>query len=412
MRDAVGPFFVAGLVSLLALPWAVGTPVERRWYKGNTHTHTLWSDGDAPPEVAADRYKAQGYHFLVLSDHNVVLEGEAWRRIGTGKRELAPERLEKLLERFGPGSVTLREQGEFREIRLRTLAELRAAFEEDDQFIFIPGEEITDSFGKFPIHHNSINHTELIRPPGGTSVADVLERTVRAVEEAARRTGKPMLVHLNHPNFGWGVTAEDIARVRGERFFEVYNGHRGVRNYGDAEHPGTEAVWDWVLTRRLAELGGDVLYALATDDAHNYYGAPEALTSTTGRGWIWVRAEALTPEAIVRAMRAGDFYASSGVTLEDVLREPRRLSLRIRAEPGVTYRTRFIGTRVVGAGVGPPGQLLAEVEGVSPSYAFRGDELYVRATVVSSRKHPNGYSPEDFETAWVQPVVLRRLARR
>jgi hypothetical protein len=412
MRDIARPLYVLILVSFVALPWAAGAPVERRWYKGNTHTHTLWSDGDAPPEVAADWYKSHGYHFLVLSDHNVMQEEEAWRKIGTGRRELAPERLQKLVERFGPGAATLRETGEVREIRLRTLAELRVAFQEKGKFIFIPGEEITDTFEKLPIHQNSMNHTELIRPPGGTSVQDVMERTIQAVEEVARKTGKPVLVHLNHPNFHWAIRAEDIAQVKGERFFEVYNGHRGVRNYGDAEHPGTEVIWDYVLTRRLAEIGGDVLYALATDDAHNYYGTPETRTSTPGRGWIWVRAEALTPEAILRAMNAGDFYASSGVALEDVVAEPRRLSLRIRAEEGVTYVTRFIGTRIVKGCAGPPGEVLAEAEGPSPSYAFRGDELYVRATVVSSRRHPNGYAPDDFETAWVQPVVVRRLAPR
>jgi hypothetical protein len=33
---------------------------EARWWKGNTHTHTLWSDGDAAPEVAADWYSSHG----------------------------------------------------------------------------------------------------------------------------------------------------------------------------------------------------------------------------------------------------------------------------------------------------------------------------------------------------------------
>jgi hypothetical protein len=77
----------------------------------------------------------------------------------------------------------------------------------------------------------------------------------------------------------------------------------------------------------------------------------------------------------------------------------------------VAHVTRFIGTRVRDGQPGPPGELLAEVAGTEPSYAFRGDELYVRAVVVSSRKHANGYAPGDFESAWVQPVELRRLVR-
>jgi hypothetical protein len=38
-------------------------------------------------------------------------------------------------------------------------------------------------------------------------------------------------------------------------------------------------------------------------------------------------------------------------------------------------------------------------------YEFRGDELYVRAKVTSSKLHPNPYAQGDRECAWVQPVV-------
>jgi hypothetical protein len=46
-----------------------------RWFKGNTHTHTLESDGDSPPEEVAAWYRDNGYNFLVLSDHNVHNDG-------------------------------------------------------------------------------------------------------------------------------------------------------------------------------------------------------------------------------------------------------------------------------------------------------------------------------------------------
>ena len=42
------------------------------WFKGNLHTHSLWSDGDDYPEMIADWYKRSGYHFLAISDHNVL----------------------------------------------------------------------------------------------------------------------------------------------------------------------------------------------------------------------------------------------------------------------------------------------------------------------------------------------------
>ena len=33
-------------------------------------------------------------------------------------------------------------------------------------------------------------------------------------------------------------------QVHHEKFFEVYNGHPGVHNAGDAAHLSTEEIWD------------------------------------------------------------------------------------------------------------------------------------------------------------------------
>ncbi len=391
--------FLLSLASVLGL-MAAAPPREARWWKGNTHTHTLWSDGDGAPELAADLYKGRGYHFLVLSDHNVQLSGEKWAKIGTGRGQASQASVDALIAKFGKEAVELRDGAAGKEMRLRTIEELRARFE-GPGFLFIQGEEITDSIGpsKAPLHHNSLNHAHLFKPIGGASMREAMEKTVAAVEEEAKRSGKPMLVHLNHPNFHWAVTPDDLAHVLAERYFEVYNGHRGVRNYGDGSHVGMEAMWDYVLTLRLSKLGGDVLYGLATDDAHNYH--KEGATANAFRGWIQVRSETLSADAIVRAMQAGDFYASSGVKLEDVVSTPESLSVKVAAEAGVSYVIKFIGTKKKAEVMG---EVLQRTEGTSASYKFKGDELYVRAVVISSRRHPNGYDPDDVETAWVQPV--------
>lgn len=75
---------VLGVLTLAACVSAPPPPeVTARWWKGNLHTHSLWSDGDDYPEMILDWYKAHGYHFAALSDHNTLnhLEGEfetAW----------------------------------------------------------------------------------------------------------------------------------------------------------------------------------------------------------------------------------------------------------------------------------------------------------------------------------------------
>jgi hypothetical protein len=47
---------------------------QKSWYKGNTHTHTINSDGDTSPDEVVRWYKEHGYNFLVLSDHNFLTE--------------------------------------------------------------------------------------------------------------------------------------------------------------------------------------------------------------------------------------------------------------------------------------------------------------------------------------------------
>jgi hypothetical protein len=123
-------------------------------------------------------------------------------------------------------------------------------------------------------------------------------------------------------------------------------------------------------------------------------------------------------------METGDFYASTGVSLRDVRFADGKLRLEIDPEPGVTYTTQFVGTRQGYDKASQPvldkegaplpvtrkysadiGQVLAEQEGVKAEYSLRGDELYVRAKVTSSRVKQNYYRQGERESAWVQPVT-------
>lgn len=403
------------LLFLAAFVPACRVPEAPPWRKGNLHTHSLWSDGDDFPEMAVDGYKKAGYDFVALSDHNVLAEGESYV-------EADPQILADYRERFGSEWVEVANDGR---VRLKTFGEYRKLFEEPGKFLLIQSEEITDRFEDKPLHVNATNVKELIEPQGGGSVREVLQRNVDKVLEQREKTGELMFPHVNHPNFGWAVKVEDLIALRGEKFFEVYNGHPQVHNEGDELRPSTDRMWDILLAERLSE-GEPVMYGIAVDDAHNYR-ALDSQHSNPFRGWVRVRADELSAEAIVEAMERGDFYGSSGVELEEVRVYDGALSLRIRAEDGVRYRTLFTGTRreydrsteevPVGEGEGASvqrrysadiGETLAEVEGSNPSYRFQGDELYVRAKVVSSRLKTNPYHEGEYEAAWVQPVVPNR----
>ena len=63
-----------------------------------------------------------------------------------------------------------------------------------------------------------------------------LRVNLRQVNEQRTKTNRVMIAFLNHPNFGWGVRAEEMLLAEELKFFEVFNGHPGVRNYGDPQH--------------------------------------------------------------------------------------------------------------------------------------------------------------------------------
>ena len=389
---------------------------DARWWKGNLHTHSLWSDGDDYPEMIANWYRSNGYHFLAISDHNVLAEGERW--IHREKNAGGQRAFDKYLKHFGDGWVEHKVVKGVPQVRLKTFAEYKAKIAVPGSFLLMQSEELSDQFQGKPIHINVTNIKKQIPPQGGAGVAATMQKNIDAVLAQRKATGQPMFPHINHPNFGWAIQPADMIQLRGEQFFEVYNGHPAVNNYGDKEHLSTGQIWDVINAYRLGVHKLPLLLGLGTDDAHNYHDLAVG-QSNTGRGWVMVRAESLTPESIIVAMERGDFYASSGVAVDDIRLAKGKYSFRIQPEKGVTYTTWFIGTRKnfkssndlakrnslkpAQAGIG---EILGQSQLLEPSYTFDGDELYVRAEIMSSKKMTNPYVAGEQERAWLQPVRL------
>jgi hypothetical protein len=319
-----------GLVSVSAVAaqrFEVPADPGVHWFKGNTHTHTLESDGDSPPELVARWYRDHGYQFLVLTDHNVWVD---------------PATLATLV---------------------------------DSSFLLIPGEEVTSSFERKPVHVNGLNIPRLVEPRTDSTLVGTIQKNVDAVREV---DGVP---HINHPNFGWAFDHTILARVRNDRLLEIFNGHPAVHNEGGGDSPGMEEIWDHLLT------GGKRIYGIAVDDAHHFTGEFARDRANPGRGWIVVRAGLLDAEEIMDRLEAGDFYATTGVTLEDIRIDPTRLEVHIQQQGDFKYTTEFIGS----------GGRVLERTGANPAvYTLRETEGYVRARVIGSGG----------AVAWVQPVFI------
>ena len=325
---------IALLIACLAAPRAAAQaqapPSDGlRWFKGNTHTHTLNSDGDSTPDAVVRWYREHGYQFLVLTDHNFLTAVDA----------------------------------------------LNALHGADQKFLVIRGEEVTDVFKGAPLHVNGLDVDRKVDPQGGASIVEVLQRNVNAVRQA---NGVP---HINHPNFRWAITREELQQVRNNKLFEIFNGHPQVNNAGGGGVPGLEEVWDAILT------AGTLLYGIAVDDAHTFQQPGNPDVAGPGRGWVAVRAARLEARAILAALERGDFYASTGVELADYRATATQVTVAVKATPFSKYRIQFIGRN---------GRVLRESTEPAATYEIRGDEGYVRARVLES----NG------RIAWCQPIMV------
>ncbi|CAN5854461.1 hypothetical protein BH23PLA1_BH23PLA1_13230 [soil metagenome] len=120
----------------LALPLGAEEP---QWYKGNLHTHTLWSDGNDYPEMVVDWYASRDYHFLALSDHNILSQGQKWLSVAAADKRAGQGGFQRYQERFGDDWIETREVESDLQVRLKPLGEFRTFFERPGEFLMIQG---------------------------------------------------------------------------------------------------------------------------------------------------------------------------------------------------------------------------------------------------------------------------------
>ncbi|MDX2043283.1 MAG: CehA/McbA family metallohydrolase [Acidobacteriota bacterium] len=260
---------------------------EKRWYKGNTHAHTINSDGDSTPIEVVTWYRENGYNFLVLSDHNI----------------------------------------------LNDVSGLNSVFAVKNKFLLIPGEEVTDGFQGKAVHINGLSVREVVKPQGGDSVVSTLQNNVTAIRKA---DGIP---HVNHPNYLWSFGAKELKSIKDLRLFEVFNSNPQNNNHGGGGFASMDQMWDDILSAGL------LMYGIAVDDAHHFKNPWDKTKALPGGGYVMVRAANLTPGEILRSLEGGDFYATTGVHLKGYTVTDNSISVEIDEDTRMRskYRVQFIG---------------------------------------------------------------------
>jgi hypothetical protein len=273
---------------------------QKKWYRGNTHTHTTYSDGKFSPTAVAELYKKEGYHFLFITDHGKV-------------------------------------------------APIDESMLSDSEFLCIRGEE-----------SESYHHLSCLNIP--QTIFSVFPPVV--IDSTLKQGGFLM---VNHPMRGnHEVYARDVWDIDELNHIEIYNSKSEKDGYHD-----NQALWDTLLT------SGKLFYGVAADDFHD--------TKHLAKGWIMVKANALHKDSIIKAIKTGDFYSSTGVNFSKI--EVNNSIIEINA-PNAT-KINFIGNNKT---------VLQTNNSEIASYKITGDEGYIR--VEASNK--NG------EKAWTQPLFWNK----
>jgi hypothetical protein len=132
------------------------------WYRCVTHAHSNWSDGNVTLEEAIEWYRANGYHFVSITDHR-ILQTDPNRWVDT-----TPQKVNELDATFGKGWTETRTADGKLQMRSKTVWEMEKKFNDPGHFLLIPSLELTERhvWGDESIkvlHLNALNVTKTLK---------------------------------------------------------------------------------------------------------------------------------------------------------------------------------------------------------------------------------------------------------
>lgn len=256
-----------------------------RFWRGNLHTHSNLSDGALPPEEVCRRYRAEGYDFMALTDHFVGC-------FGYPVADTVPFRAEGFTTLIG--------------------AELHSGPMSNGELWHILAVGLPPDFA-----------------PGNAPDFRVQPGMETGPEIAARAVAAGAFVAIAHPQWS-GLTLADARSLTAAHAVEVYNHGCAM----GCDRPDGFAIADLLLTE------GRDLSLIATDDAH--FSEPDHFG-----GWVMVKATENTPQALLAALKSGQFYSSQGPELRDVVVEGNRVIVESSAVVSVIVQGAGTGAKAV-----------------------------------------------------------------
>lgn len=306
-------------------------PSSGSWYKGNLHSHTTNSDGWLTPEQSVALYKQYGYHFLCLSEHDYYTD--------------------------------LREQFDCEDFILLPGVEASAMLLNRDKSAMLKTHHIHGILGNRKMQREAkdklLKHGECLEYPVYIEEWDG-RKVAQQLSDSLRERG--CFTTYNHPVWS-RVDMDEVCGLEGIWAVEVYN-------YGTVVECGEgydSLFWETMLRK------GTHVNAFASDDNHN----PGKFFDSFG-GYVMVKSEELSHEAIVNHLLAGDYYSSSGPRIYQWGIDGDKVYVECSAVERINF--------IVGGAIGRSETLLKHEDAlIGGCHILRGDEKYVRIECVDDR---------------------------
>lgn len=312
---------------------------DKKMLKGGLHCHTTRSDGRGTPEEVIRMHAEHGYDFLALTDHR-----------NYNFTNFAPET-----------GMTIIPGMEYDAGGFPTIAD--------------NPETLTEKFDSTGFR---CYHTVCIGPAKEDGNPYEQDQKFVSAHVTCQEDYQPYLdrLHANgqltiycHPE--WSSTpARYFSKLRGNFAMEIWNTGCVMENDMDAD----AAYWDELLGQGIRING------VATDDGH-------AMNQHCG-GWVRVNAADNSINAILTALREGNFYSSCGPELYDFYYEDGRLVVECSAVKKIRVLADKHPTRVMQS---PDGNLTHAEFDIGSAYS------YVRVTIID----------QDGRYAWSNPIYLK-----
>lgn len=316
-------------------------PETGTMYKANLHCHTVISDGNLTTEEVKEAYRQRGYSIVAYTDH----------RIYRNHKELNDADFLAIAACEVDINDSYQTPGDFSRVKTYHI-------------------NLYDEKPDYKVQEKLAG----IMPDCPYNDTEGINRYLEKMREMG------FLACYNHPY--WSLqNYDDYKGLKGLWAMEIYNhGCEGEGMYG--HHP---QAYEELL--RL----GNRLFCVAADDNHNAKPFGDPLCDSFG-GVTWIKAERLSYEAVMEALRQGHFYCSMGPVIRELYIEDGELVVRCSPVEKIFVMTEG---RHCHKKLAAPGETIEEAR-----FPLSKTEGYIRVDCQDGRglhAHSNAYFLEEID---------------